>query len=29
VERNEMSKDGLRVLDSDLHVVEPPDLWER
>jgi predicted TIM-barrel fold metal-dependent hydrolase len=24
-----MAKDGYAVLDSDLHVVEPPDLWER
>lgn len=24
-----MGKDGLRVLDSDLHVIEPPDLYER
>src|SRR5438552_1113007 len=22
-------KDGFRVLDSDLHILEPPDLWER
>jgi predicted TIM-barrel fold metal-dependent hydrolase len=24
-----MSRNGLLVIDSDLHVVEPPDLWER
>ncbi len=24
-----MSKDGFRILDSDMHVMEPPDLWER
>jgi uncharacterized protein len=24
-----MAKDGFRVLDSDLHVIEPPDLWAR
>jgi len=24
-----MAKDGFRVLDSDLHILEPPDLWER
>ena len=24
-----MSKRGFRVLDSDLHVIEPPDLYER
>jgi hypothetical protein len=24
-----MAKNGYAVLDSDLHVVEPPDLWER
>ncbi len=24
-----MAKDGLKVLDSDMHVMEPPDLWER
>jgi predicted TIM-barrel fold metal-dependent hydrolase len=24
-----MAKDGFRVFDSDMHVMEPPDLWER
>ena len=24
-----MAKQGYRVMDSDMHVVEPPDLWER
>lgn len=24
-----MAKNGFKVLDSDIHVIEPPDLWER
>src|SRR5262245_37179823 len=24
-----MSKRGFRVIDSDMHVMEPPDLWQR
>src|SRR5687768_2296345 len=24
-----MAKDGFRVFDSDMHVMEPPDLWQR
>ncbi len=24
-----MAKDGFRVFDSDMHVIEPPDLWQR
>src|SRR3989449_5780391 len=24
-----MAKNGFRVLDSDIHIIEPPDLWER
>ena len=24
-----MAKNGFRVLDSDMHIMEPPDLWER
>jgi len=24
-----MARNGFRVLDSDIHIVEPPDLWER
>ena len=24
-----MAKNGFRVMDSDIHVNEPPDLWER
>jgi hypothetical protein len=24
-----MAKQGFRILDSDMHVMEPPDLWER
>ena len=24
-----MAKNGFKVLDSDLHVMEPPDLWQR
>ena len=24
-----MARDGFKVLDSDMHIVEPPDLWER
>ncbi|MBI2091261.1 MAG: amidohydrolase [Deltaproteobacteria bacterium] len=24
-----MAKDGFKVMDSDMHVMEPPDLWER
>ena len=24
-----MAKNGFRVLDSDMHIMEPPDLWQR
>src|SRR3954462_13432234 len=24
-----MAKNGFRVFDSDMHIMEPPDLWER
>ena len=24
-----MAKRGFKVLDSDLHIIEPPDLWQR
>src|SRR5919197_203290 len=24
-----MGRNGFRVLDSDIHIIEPPDLWER
>ena len=24
-----MAKDGFKVMDSDMHIVEPTDLWER
>jgi hypothetical protein len=24
-----MAKQGFRVLDSDMHIMEPPDLWQR
>ena len=24
-----MSKNGFRVMDSDMHVIEPEDLWQR
>ena len=24
-----MAKQGFRVLDSDMHIMEPPDLWVR
>ena len=24
-----MAKNGFKVMDSDMHVVEPPDLWQR
>src|SRR5438128_7033264 len=24
-----MAKNGFRVLDSDIHIIEPPDLWDR
>ena len=24
-----MARNGFKVLDSDMHVMEPPDLWER
>ena len=24
-----MAKNGLRVFDSDMHIIEPPDLWQR
>ena len=24
-----MAKDGFKVMDSDMHIVEPADLWER
>ena len=24
-----MAKNGFRVLGSDIHIIEPPDLWER
>ena len=23
-----MAKNGFRILDSDMHIMEPPDLWE-
>jgi hypothetical protein len=23
-----MAKDGFKLLDSDMHIVEPPDLWK-
>src|SRR2546428_14186215 len=25
----DMAKNGFKLLDSDMHIVEPPDLWER
>src|SRR5262245_59698187 len=25
----QMAKQGFKILDSDMHVMEPPDLWER
>ena len=25
----QMAKNGFKVLDSDMHCMEPPDLWER
>src|SRR5581483_11865850 len=25
----EMAKNGFRILDSDMHIMEPPDLWQR
>jgi predicted TIM-barrel fold metal-dependent hydrolase len=28
-EENDMAKQGFKILDSDMHVMEPPDLWER
>ena len=24
-----MAKNGFKILDSDMHIMEPPDLWER
>ena len=24
-----MAKNGFKVFDSDMHIMEPPDLWER
>ena len=24
-----MTKNGFRVFDSDMHIMEPPDLWQR
>ena len=24
-----MAKNGFKVLDSDMHILEPPDLWQR
>ena len=24
-----MAKGGFKVLDSDMHIIEPPDLWEK
>ena len=24
-----MAKKGFKVMDSDMHIVEPPDLWQR
>lgn len=24
-----MAKNGFKVLDSDMHIIEPPDLWQR
>ncbi len=24
-----MAKDGMKLMDSDMHIIEPPDLWER
>jgi len=24
-----MAKDGFKILDRDMHIMEPPDLWER
>ena len=24
-----MAKNGYKILDSDMHIMEPPDLWER
>ena len=29
IEEIGMAKDGFRVFDSDMHIMEPPDLWER
>src|SRR2546428_13701888 len=27
--RYKMAKHGFKILDSDMHIMEPPDLWER
>ena len=24
-----MAKNGFKIIDSDMHIMEPPDLWER
>ena len=24
-----MTKNGMKLMDSDMHIIEPPDLWER
>jgi hypothetical protein len=29
MEAYHMAKDGFKVMDSDMHIVEPADLWER
>src|SRR6516164_4006829 len=27
--KSQMAKNGFKVFDSDMHIMEPPDLWER
>jgi hypothetical protein len=27
--RTAMARDGFKIFDSDMHIMEPPDLWER
>ena len=24
-----MARDGYKIIDSDMHIMEPPDLWQR
>ena len=24
-----MARNGMKIMDSDMHIIEPPDLWKR